>query len=84
MSLQNSIHDKLASAFSPTHLDVINDSHKHQGHAGSPGTGESHFTLKISAPALEGLSRVKAHQEIYRILEDEFQKGLHALSIKIL
>ena len=84
MSLQSKIQEKLEAALSPTALEVINDSHKHQGHASSPGTGESHFTLKIKAPAFEGLSRVACHQLIYKTLEDDLKAGLHALSIKIL
>lgn len=81
--LQTKIHEKLTVAFAPTALDVTNDSHKHKGHAGSPGTGESHFTVCIAAQSFEGKSRITCHQMIYAVLEDEFEQGLHALSIKI-
>lgn len=83
-SLQHIIEKKMTEAFSPSHLELINDSHKHQGHKGSPNTGESHFTLRIKASAFEGLSRVKSHQLIYGILKQELKEGLHALSIVIL
>ncbi len=83
MSLETLIHEKLTAAFQPTTLEVINDSHKHKGHAGSPGTGQSHFTVRIEVAAFEGLSRVACHQLIYKVLDAEFKAGLHALSIKI-
>ena len=82
--MKTSIQEKLEKEFSPTFLEVINDSHKHKGHAGSPGTGESHFTVKISSHFFTDLSRIKCHQLIYNVLGDEFQGGLHALSIKII
>ncbi len=84
MFLQSKIHQKLDIEFSPTILEVVNDSHKHKGHKGSPGTGESHFTVKISTVAFKGLSRIASHQLIYKVLEDEFKEGLHALSIKVI
>lgn len=83
MSLEKTIHEKLTAAFQPTALEVVNDSHKHKGHAGSPGTGESHFTVRITAPAFDGVSRIASHQLIYKTLDTEFKAGLHALSIKI-
>ncbi|HAD16531.1 MAG TPA: BolA family transcriptional regulator, partial [Erythrobacter sp.] len=39
------MEDLLKEAFSPTRLEVINDSAKHSGHAGDDGSGESHFTV---------------------------------------
>tara|TARA_R110002095_G_scaffold114088_1_gene99637 strand:- start:342 stop:596 length:255 start_codon:yes stop_codon:yes gene_type:complete len=79
------IRKKLTEAFSPvSFLEVINESHKHKGHSGSPETGESHFKISLKAPAFKGLSRVAAHQLIYKMLEAEFKAGLHALSIRIL
>lgn len=83
--MKNKIQQKLEAAFSPLSiLEVINESHKHRGHRGSPETGDSHFKLRIKAPAFDGLSRVAAHQLIYKTLDSEFKEGLHALSIEIL
>lgn len=68
----------------PTKLNLINESHKHAGHAGVaslPATGETHFALEIVADCFEGLSLVKRHQVIYTLLTAELQNGLHALSI---
>jgi BolA protein len=84
MSLHKTLEKKLIDAFMPVHLDVVNDSDKHHGHAGSPQSGESHFTIRIQANAFKDISRVKAHQMIYAVLNQEFKEGLHALSIEIL
>ncbi|HBN21760.1 MAG TPA: BolA family transcriptional regulator [Holosporales bacterium] len=83
--MKDRIQQKIETAFSPLSvLEVINESHKHRGHKGSPETGESHFKVRIKAPAFDNLSRVAAHQLIYKALEAEFKTGLHALSIEIL
>jgi BolA protein len=39
MSVERDIRDKLTKAFAPDVLEIVNDSHRHAGHAGSPGTG---------------------------------------------
>lgn len=72
----------LQAALSPTFLEVINESHLHGGHAGSPGTGESHFFVRIRATILEGLSRVEAQRRIYASVGTAWQEGLHALRIE--
>jgi hypothetical protein len=49
---------KLQHAFSPTRLELVDDSDRHHGHAGHTGAGESHFNLKIEAEAFAGKARV--------------------------
>lgn len=71
------------SVLNPTHCELINESHKHAGHAGSNDSGESHFKLKIASPSFKGLSKVKAHQLIYKILAEELKAQIHALSIEV-
>lgn len=83
MTAEEIIKSKLQASFSPQELDVINDSHKHAGHAGSPGTGQSHFTIVISAASLKSLSRIEAYRAIHECLSAEMNDFIHALSIKI-
>jgi len=68
-------------ALSPAELDVIDDSEKHRGHGGWREGGDTHFTIRIRAAALDGLSRVECHRRINAMLADEFTRGLHALAI---
>lgn len=69
-------------ALKPTHMELIDNSHQHAGHAGNTGTGEeSHFQLTIVADCFDGLNLVKRHQLIYTLLGDIMPK-IHALQIQ--
>jgi BolA family transcriptional regulator, general stress-responsive regulator len=82
MSLESSIRDKLVQAFQPTRLEVLNESHLHAGHRGSPGTGESHFRVLVVSVVFAGKSRVERHRLINETLAAELKGGVHALAIK--
>jgi stress-induced morphogen len=84
MQIEQTIKDRLTSAFQPVSLEVINDSHRHAGHASSPGTGESHFSVKVVAPAFAGKSRVERHRMVNEALADLLQGKVHALAIQAL
>jgi BolA protein len=77
---------KLLSALSPLSMDVIDDSAKHAGHMLHPGgvepRGETHFTVKITAAAFAGQSRLQRHRMINQLLADELKDGVHALAIE--
>jgi len=81
--MKERIIEKLEKNLQPKFLEVKNNSHLHQGHAGDNGTNETHFAVIISADKFQNLSSVNAHREVNKLLEDEFKKGLHALEIKI-
>lgn len=78
------IHDKLTAAFSPTRLEVQDDSDRHAGHAGATPGGESHFNVLIEAQAFAGTSKVVRQRLIYKALSEELAGPVHALSIKAL
>lgn len=84
MSVAQSIEKKLTEAFAPQRLDVVNESHLHSGHAGSPGTGESHFRVTIVSDRFAGLSRVERHRLVNEALEEELAGPVHALALKTL
>lgn len=71
-------------AFAPAALEVINDSQRHAGHAGSPGTGESHFSVKVVSAAFAGKSRVERHRMVNEVLAEELNGKIHALAISAL
>ena len=81
MGMQERLHEKLTAAFAPTHLDIIDDSHKHAGHVGVPEEGETHFRVLIVSDAFQGKSRVERQRMVYDLLAIEFQEGVHALSL---
>ncbi len=76
------IEKKLTEALSPSHLEIINDSDSHRGHAGHDGSGESHFTVVIEATAFEGKNRVAMQRMVMDALKEELKGKIHALSIK--
>jgi BolA protein len=75
---------KLGDAFSPTRLDVVDDSAKHAGHAGARPGGESHFSVTIESEAFRGLSRIDRQRRVYAALAGELAGAVHALSLKAL
>lgn len=53
----------------------------HAGHAGSPGTGESHFRVLVVSDAFDGKSRVERHRMVNAALADELAGRVHALAL---
>ena len=82
MTTQNAITKKLREAFSPESLDVSDESHLHEGHAGHRPGGETHFRVYIVSAAFEGKSRIERHRLINSTLAAELAGGVHALAIK--
>jgi BolA protein len=74
--------DLLTSAFTPIHLEVINDSAKHRGHSGDDGSGESHFTVAIESAAFVGKSRLERQRMVNAALGDIPGNRVHALAIR--
>lgn len=83
MNVVNVISERLNLIFSPVDLEILDDSDKHIGHAGSKD-GAGHFTVKIRAESLSKLSRIEAHKCIYQALLDLIPHKIHALRIIIL
>jgi BolA family transcriptional regulator, general stress-responsive regulator len=81
MSTRDRIATTLASAFSPVHLDVQDESHLHAGHAGSRPGGETHFRVHIVSEVFRGKSRIEQHRMVNAALADELAGGVHALAI---
>jgi BolA protein len=73
---------RLDSALSPTHIELVDDSEQHLGHAGYNPAGESHFTLHIESAAFTGKNRVQRQRMIYAALGDLMRERVHALSIR--
>jgi BolA family transcriptional regulator, general stress-responsive regulator len=83
MPVRDEIVAKLSSKFAPSTLEVIDESSRHQGHAGSRPEGETHFRIRIVADSLLGKSRIAQHREINETLAEELRSGVHALAIEV-
>lgn len=82
MTVETAIRTKLTAAFRPALLEIVNESHLHLGHHGSPGTGESHFRIHIVAEGFAGKTRIERHRLVNEVLRDELAGPVHALAIK--
>ena len=82
MRIRDTIAEKLTKAFTPEHLTVIDESHRHEGHAGWRPGGETHFRVSIIAAAFSGKSRLDRHRMINQTLSKELAGGVHALAIE--
>lgn len=83
-AISEAIRNKLTAAFRPTRLEVVDDSARHQGHAGAGAGGESHFNVVIEAEAFAGTPKVARQRMVYRALAEELAGPVHALSVRAL
>lgn len=74
---------RLAEAFAPTQLQVLDDSHQHRGHGGYREGVETHLTVIMAAAALAPLSRVARQRAVLDLLADLMDNPIHALSLKL-
>ncbi len=81
MLTKDIITNKLHEAFSPESLDVQDESHLHEGHAGHRPGGETHFRVYIVSTAFKGKSRLERHRMINAALATELAGSVHALAI---
>jgi len=88
MRVADSIRQKLTAAFSPQSLDVVDESHRHAGHAGATrddsSQGETHFHVRLVTTAFDGVSRVERQRRVHAVLADELKGPVHALSLTLL
>ena len=88
----SSIRHTLEAGLSPLALDLVDESHKHAGHAGvrhqergpagrSDG-GVTHIKVRVVAEGFSGKSRIERHRMVNTLLQGEIAKGLHAITIE--
>ena len=79
--MEDLITNKLTEAFFPESLQVVDESHRHEGHAGHRPGGETHFRVHIVSEAFRGKSRIERHRMINATLSAELAGSVHALAI---
>lgn len=81
---KNEIATLLDAAFSPSFLEVINDSASHAGHAAARATPTAgHFKVVMTSEIFEGLSPIKRHRLVYEKLSALMDSHIHALSLSL-
>lgn len=81
MSVKDRISKSLQDALDPVFLDVVDESYRHAGHAGSREGGETHFKVEVVSKAFAGKSRLDRHRLINGLLAEELRDQVHALAI---
>jgi len=81
IGIADRIRNNLA-VLQPLALELVDQSEAHRGHAGWRDGGETHFDLTVVSAAFAGKSRVQRQRLVLGALKEEFQAGLHALSIQ--
>ena len=77
MNVQESMERKLRQGLDVVHLEVENESNRHNVPEGS----ESHFKVVVVSPSFEGRNLVARHRAVYRLLDEELRSGVHALAL---
>jgi BolA protein len=80
--IEQQMRDRLTEALAPARLEVVNESHRHAGHAGDDGSGESHWHVVIRSEAFGGKGRVARHRMVHAALGDVMGR-IHALSMDL-
>lgn len=75
------IRERLQNALGPRSIEVIDESHKHVGHAGAKD-GRGHFVVSVVAEAFADKSLIQRHRMVYEALGSLMETDIHALSIK--
>lgn len=72
---------ELLAVLEPLSLEIIDESHKHAGHAGSRDGG-GHFLMKIVSAQFAGKNTVARHRMIYSALGEMMKREIHALTLQ--
>jgi BolA family transcriptional regulator, general stress-responsive regulator len=84
MTVAEAIRGKLTERFTPVRLEIVDESHRHAGHAGARADGETHFAVTIVSAAFGGHNRVSRQRLVYQALAEELATRVHALSLATL
>ena len=84
MRVSEIIRTKLEQALAPVSLEIIDESHRHEGHSGSKPSGETHFNVTIVSAAFEGKTRIARHRMVFDVLKAQMDAPIHALALSTL
>ena len=73
----------LGERLAAVHLQVVDESHLHVGHAGA-ASGAGHFRVVIVSERFEGKSAVERQRLVYDALSEQMGGEIHALSMQTL
>ncbi|WP_434998301.1 transcriptional regulator BolA [Pectobacterium brasiliense] len=75
--MRETIEEKLRVGFEPVHLEVIDESYRHNVPAGA----ESHFKVVLVSDKFTGERVIGRHRAVYAVLAAELAGSVHALAL---
>jgi BolA protein len=79
----DAMREVLKLRLAPTHLDIVDESDRHSGHAGAREGGESHFVVTIESAAFDGLRPLARQRLVHGLLDAQLKGPVHALSLRL-
>ena len=83
MDRRQHIETKLRDTLGADHVEVVDESHLHAGHAGARD-GRGHFRATIVSDRFEGANTLARQRLVYEVLAEEMRSEIHALSMQTL
>jgi len=77
------IEAELRERLAAIHVDVVDESHLHEGHVGARDGG-GHFRAVVVSSRFEGESPIERQRLVYSALQEVMGNEIHALSMKTL
>jgi BolA protein len=77
------IEARVREGLAVTHLEIGDESHLHDGHAGAQG-GAGHYRALVVSERFEGLSRVARQRLVFEAVGDMMGPEIHALAMRTL
>ena len=83
MKVSDEIRQQLEANLDFRHIEVIDESEQHRGHAGYPEGGQSHFRVVIAADVFGDMSRIERHRAVHTAIGKDLIGRIHALALEI-
>ncbi len=78
--LRAHVEATLREQLAATHVEVLDESHLHAGHAGARG-GAKHFRATVVSSAFEGKTLIQRHRMVNALFAEELKQAIHALAL---
>lgn len=75
------IEHTLRDALTPDHIEIIDDSAQHAGHAGARAGG-GHYRVLLVSNLFDGKDLVSRQRLVYDALGDSMRSRIHALALR--
>jgi BolA protein len=80
MNTAETIEHTLRAHLIIDHIQIVDDSRRHAGHAGAAGGG-GHYVVTVISPNFAGKSTIERHRMVYDALGVLMQREVHALAL---